>query len=432
MPSAAATAPVTPAVSTNKNYAYIIFILGLLFFMLGFITWLNGTLIQFLKLVCQLKGDVQPFLVTFAFYMAYFVLATPSSYILKKTGYKKGMALGLFVMALGSLIFIPAANNRAFGLFLTALFTQGMGLTLIQTAINPYISVVGPIESAARRMSIMGVCNKAAGVLSPVILGVVLLNNATQLEANIEAVTDPAQKAVLLNQLSQKIILPYIVLAVISTVVAILIYFSSLPEIKNAEEKTVAGATAKTSVFQYPHLVLGIICLFLYVGVEVMAGDAIGAYGKALGLPLDETKNFTAFTLGSMLLGYIIGILAIPTYLSQQAALKYSAILGIILSVLVFVTNGYVSIMCIALMGLANALMWPAIWPLALKNLGRFTEVAAALLIMGIAGGALLPLLYGYLKGAPFHLSNQLSFLICMLPSYLYILYYAVKGNLAK
>jgi len=342
------------------------------------------------------------------------------------------MALGLFVMALGSLIFIPAANNRAFGLFLTALFTQGMGLTLIQTAINPYISVVGPIESAARRMSIMGVCNKAAGVLSPVILGVVLLNNATQLEANIEAVTDPAQKAVLLNQLSQKIILPYIVLAVISTVVAILIYFSSLPEIKNAEEKTVAGATAKTSVFQYPHLVLGIICLFLYVGVEVMAGDAIGAYGKALGLPLDETKNFTAFTLGSMLLGYIIGILAIPTYLSQQAALKYSAILGIILSVLVFVTNGYVSIMCIALMGLANALMWPAIWPLALKNLGRFTEVAAALLIMGIAGGALLPLLYGYLKGAPFHLSNQLSFLICMLPSYLYILYYAVKGNLAK
>ncbi len=429
MPSHTAT---VPAPSTTKNYAYIIFILGLLFFMLGFITWLNGTLIQFLKLVCQLKGDVQPFLVTFAFYMAYFVLATPSSYILKRTGYKKGMALGLFVMALGSLIFIPAANSRAFGLFLTALFTQGMGLTLIQTAINPYISVVGPIESAAKRMSIMGICNKVAGVLSPVILGVVLLNNATELEANIEAVTDAAQKAVLLNQLSQKIIVPYIVLAVISTVVAVVIYFSSLPEIKNEEEKPVAGAIVKTSIFQYPHLFLGILCLFLYVGVEVMAGDAIGAYGKALGLPLDETKNFTSFTLGSMLLGYVIGILAIPKYLSQQAALKYSAILGIVLSVLVFVTSGYVSILCIALMGLANALMWPAIWPLALKNLGRFTEVAAALLIMGIAGGALIPLLYGFLKGSPFFLSNRLSFLICMLPSYLYILYYAVKGNLAR
>src|SRR5450432_2644271 len=200
MTTTVVTVPSASTAASNKNYVYIISVLGLLFFMLGFITWLNGTLIQFLKLVCQLKGDVRPFFVTFAFYMAYFVLATPSSYILKKTGYKKGMALGLFVMALGSLIFIPAANNRTFGLFLTALFTQGMGLTLIQTAINPYISIVGPIESAARRMSIMGICNKVTGMLSPVILGVVLLSNATKLEKNIEAVIDPAQKAVLLNQ----------------------------------------------------------------------------------------------------------------------------------------------------------------------------------------------------------------------------------------
>ncbi|MFT3933030.1 MAG: sugar MFS transporter [Chitinophagaceae bacterium] len=415
--------------AASKNYIYIISILGLIFFMLGFITWLNGTLIQFLKLVCQLKGDVQPFLVTFAFYMAYFVLATPSSYILKKTGYKKGMALGFFVMTIGSLLFIPAANTRTFGLFLIALFTQGMGLTLIQTAVNPYISIVGPLESAAKRMSIMGICNKIAGILSPVILGVVLLNNATKLEKDIEAVADPAQKSILLTELSQKIIGPYIVLALISVVVAILIYFSSLPEIANKEEDVVEGAAAKTSVFQYPHLVLGIICLFLYVGVEVMAGDAIGAYGKALGLPLDETKYFTSFTLGSMLVGYIIGIIAIPKFFSQQTALKYSAALGIVLSLLVFFTSGHASILFIALMGLANALMWPAIWPLALRNLGKFTESAAALLIMGIAGGALLPLFYGFLKGAPFHLSNQLSFLVCMLPCYLYILYYAVKGS---
>ncbi|MES1220377.1 MAG: sugar MFS transporter [Bacteroidota bacterium] len=424
--------PAATEYPARKNYVYIISVLGLLFFMLGFITWLNGTLIQFLKLVCQLKGDVQPFFVTFAFYMAYFVLATPSSYILKKTGYKKGMALGLFVMALGSLLFIPAANNRTFGLFLTALFTQGMGLTLIQTAINPYISIVGPIESAAKRMSIMGICNKVAGMLSPVILGVVLLSNATKLEKDIEAVIDPIKKTVLLNELSQKIILPYIVLAVISIIVAVLIYFSSLPEIKNEEGKPATGAIAKTNVFQYPHLTLGILCLFLYVGVEVMAGDAIGTYGKAMGLPLDQTKYFTAFTLGCMLAGYVVGVFAIPKLMSQQAALKYSAVLGILLSILVFVSNGYWAISFIALMGLANALMWPAIWPLALKNLGKFTETAAAMLIMGIAGGALIPLLYGYLKGAPFHLSNALSFLICMLPAYLYILYYAVKGNMAK
>ncbi len=425
------SAPVSSS-TTAKNYVYVISVLGILFFTFGFVTWLNGTLIPFLKLVCQLKGDVQPFLVTFAFYMAYFFLAIPSSIILKKTGYKKGMALGLLVMALGSLIFIPAANGRTFGLFLAGLFTQGMGLALIQTAVNPYVSIVGPLETAAKRMSIMGVCNKVAGVLSPLILSALLLKNAGTLEAGIESAASQAEKDVLLAALSQKIITPYIVLAAILCILALLIYLSSLPEINNQEEKTAEGTVAKTSVFQFPHLLLGIICLFLYVGVEVMAGDAIGTYGKAMGLPLDKTKYFTTFTLGCMLAGYVFGIFAIPKLISQQAALKYSAIFGILLSMLAFLTHGNTAIGCIALMGLANALMWPAIWPLALKNLGRFTQTASALLIMGIAGGALVPLLYGYLKGSPFHLSNQLSFFICMLPSYLFILYYAVKGNLAR
>jgi MFS transporter, FHS family, L-fucose permease len=428
----ASTATAAPA-ATTKNYVYIISILGLLFFMLGFITWLNGTLIQFLKLVCQLKGDVQPFFVTTAFFIAYFFLAIPSSIILKSTGYKKGMALGWLVMAVGSLIFIPAANARTFGLFLTALFIQGMGFTLVQTAVNPYVSIVGPIESAAKRMSIMGICNKMAGILSPLILGFVLLNNATKLETDINAMADPVKKAVLLNELSQKIVAPYIVLTILLVVLSVVVYFSSLPEIKNEQKELVIDeATTKTSVFQFTHLKLGILCLFLYVGVEVMAGDAIGTYGKAMGLPLDQTKYFTTFTLISMLVGYVIGIYSIPKFISQQAALKYSAILGAILSILVFVTNGHISIFFIALMGLANALMWPAIWPLALKDLGRFTQTAAGLLIMGIAGGAVIPLLYGFLKGVPFHFSNALSFLVCVLPSYLYILFYAVKGNLAN
>ena len=413
----------------KKNYVYAISVLGILFFTFGFVTWLNGTLIPFLKLACQLKGEVQPFLVTFAFYMAYFFLAIPSSRILKMTGYKKGMALGLLVMAVGSLIFIPAAQNRTFGLFLAGLFTQGMGLALIQTTVNPYVSIVGPLESAARRMSIMGICNKVAGVLSPLILSVILLKNAGTLETAIESTGDLAQKNLLLQQLSEKIITPYIILAAILLVLAVLIYLSSLPEIKTADEKPIVGTTAKTSVFQFPNLVLGVVCLFVYVGAEVMAGDAIGSYGKALGLPLDETKYFTTFTLISMLVGYIIGIIAIPKYLSQQTALKYSAILGIVLSVLASTTTGYVSVLCIALMGLANALMWPAIWPIAIKGLGKFTQIGSALLVMGIAGGAIVPLIYGYLKEAPFNLSNQLSFLVCMLPCYLFIFYYGIKGS---
>lgn len=411
--------------SNNKN---AIVIIGILFFVFGFVTWLNGTLIPFLKLACQLENDIQAFFVTSAFYMAYFFLALPSSMIISKTGYKNGMAWGLIIMALGSLIFIPAANSRNFGLFLTGLFVQGTGLALLQTASNPYISIIGPIESAAKRISIMGICNKVAGMLSPLILGALVLKNAGKIEEEIVKATDPAIKEKLLNELASRVITPYIIIAIALVLLAIMIKRSSLPEIDpNAEDSSDKTQVAKTSVFQFPHLVLGVICLFLYVGVEVMAGDAIGVYGRQLGIPLDETKYFTTFTLLSMLVGYVIGIFTIPKYLSQQNALAISAILGIVFSVGVFVSQGYVAISFIALLGLANALMWPALFPLAISGLGRFTKTGAALLIMGIAGGAVVPLLYTTLKDKGIT-TNEVAFLICMLPAYVYILFYAVKG----
>ena len=411
--------------NTNKN---AIVIIGILFFVFGFVTWLNGTLIPFLKLACQLENDIQAFFVTFAFYMAYFFLAIPSSIIISKTGFKNGMALGLLIMAVGSLIFIPAANARSFGLFLTGLFIQGAGLALLQTASNPYISIIGPIESAAQRISIMGICNKVAGMLSPLILGALVLKNAGEIEAKIGKATDPAIKETLLNELAARVITPYIIIAIALILLAILIKRSSLPEIDtNAEDISDQTQVAKTNIFQFQHLVLGVLCLFLYVGVEVMAGDAIGVYGRQLGMPLDETKYFTTFTLLSMLVGYIIGIFTIPKYLSQQNALAISAILGIIFSIAVFLTEGYVAISFIALLGLANALMWPAIFPRAISGLGKFTKTGAALLIMGVAGGAIVPLLYTTLKDKGI-VSNQVSFLICMLPAYVYILFYAVKG----
>ena len=414
--------------NTNKN---AIVIIGILFFVFGFVTWLNGTLIPFLKLACQLENDIQAFFVTFAFYMAYFFLAIPSSIIISKTGFKNGMALGLLIMAVGSLIFIPAANARSFGLFLTGLFIQGAGLALLQTASNPYISIIGPIESAAQRISIMGICNKVAGMLSPLILGALVLKNAGEIEAKIGKATDPAIKETLLNELAARVITPYIIIAIALILLAILIKRSSLPEIDtNAEDISDQTQVAKTNIFQFQHLVLGVLCLFLYVGVEVMAGDAIGVYGRQLGMPLDETKYFTTFTLLSMLVGYIIGIFTIPKYLSQQNALAISAILGIIFSIAVFLTEGYVAISFIALLGLANALMWPAIFPLAISGLGKFTKTGAALLIMGVAGGAIVPLLYTTLKDKGI-VSNQVSFLICMLPAYVYILFYAVKGYAA-
>ena len=419
-------------VPAQRNNATAIFIIGFLFFIFGFVTWLNGSLIQFLKLVCQLKTDVQAFFVTFAFYMAYFFLAIPSSFILKKTGFKKGMAWGLFVMAIGSIIFIPAAQQRSFGLFLTGLFIQGMGLALLQTASNPYISIVGPIESAAKRISIMGICNKTAGIISPFILSAVLLSNATELETKINSAASVAEKEQLLNELAGRVIGPYVILAIVLVVLAFLLMKSPLPEIdidKEDEPSATVTANNKTSILQYPYLLLGVLCLFLYVGVEVMAGDAIGIYGKAMGMPLDETKNFTMFTLTAMLVGYVVGVFTIPKIISQQTALKLSALLGILFSIGVYVTDGYTAITFIALLGLANALMWPAIWPLAIGGLGKFTKIGSALLIMGIAGGAVIPPIYATLKDkSGLNMPNHLAFFVCMLPCYLYILYYSVKG----
>ncbi|MBD0349960.1 MAG: sugar MFS transporter [Flavisolibacter sp.] len=412
---------------THSNNRYAIIIIGVLFFVFGFVTWLNGTLIPFLKLACQLETDIEAFFVTFAFYMAYFFLAIPSSYILKRTGFKNGMALGLLVMAIGSLIFVPAANARSFYLFLTGLFVQGAGLALLQTAVNPYISIIGPIESAAKRISIMGICNKVAGMLSPVILGALVLKNATAIEKGITTTTDALKQNQLLNELASRVIPPYIIMAAVLLLLVFMIRKSKLPEIDESKEGVENDTTDKTSVFQFPHLMLGVLCLFLYVGVEVMAGDAIGTYGKSMGMPLDQTKYFTTFTLFAMLAGYVAGIFTIPKIISQQRALSISAVLGVIFTICVFATTGYTAITFIALLGLANALMWPAIFPLAIDGLGRFTKIGSALLIMGIAGGALMPLLYSTLKDKV-HLSNQMSFLVCMLPSYLYIIYYSVYG----
>lgn len=420
------------------SYAQSITIIGILFFVFGFVTWLNGTLIPFLRIACELNVS-QSLLVTFAFYMAYFFLSIPSSFILNKTGFKNGMALGLVVMAVGSLIFIPAANARNFGLFLTGLFVQGAGLSLLQTASNPYISVIGPIESAAKRISIMGICNKVAGAISPLVLSTIVLKNAESLEKQIATATDPAQKALLLDSLASRVVGPYIVIAIVLLLLAFMIKRSTLPEIDTDGEdvKTEGTTAARTSVLQYPYLLLGVLCIFLYVGVEVMAGDVIGTYGSQLGMSLDKTKYFTSFTLAAMLVGYVVGILTIPKIMSQDKALRISAILGIIFTLGAFLTDGNLAVTFIALLGLANALMWPAIFPLAIDKLGKFTKIGSALLVMGIAGGAVVPQIYsglfnrdgllGFLHSSSIDFRE--AFLYCMLPCYLYILYFALAGH---
>ncbi len=385
-------------------------IIGILFFVFGFVTWVNSVLIAFFKSAFALN-NFQSLLVASAFFISYFVMSIPSSWVLAKTGFKNGMSFGLFAMSVGTLLFIPAANTQNYPLFLLGLFIIGSGLALLQTASNPYVTILGPRESAATRISFMGICNKIAGILSQFIFGSLLLSNevGTQVDLGI-------------------VVKPYAIMTAVLIALAVWIRFSTLPDIDADEEDAeVKSDASKTSVFQFPNLVLGLVAFFLYVGVEVMAGDTIINYGTSQGFAMDEAKNFTSFTLYGMLAGYIAGILFIPKLISQQKALNYSAILGIIFSILtVFSPNPTISVGSLAFLGLANALMWPALWPLAIEGLGKFTKIGSALIVMMIAGGAILPLIYGSIADA---IGNTQMAYIIMLPCYLFILFYAVKGH---
>ncbi|MEJ1241127.1 sugar MFS transporter [Chryseolinea sp. T2] len=413
----------------KSSYALSMIILGALYFVLGFVTWVNGTLIPYFKIACELQTDLQSFLVATSFFIAYAAMAIPSSFVLKATGYKKGMAAGLMVMALGAILFVPAAQSRNFSMFLTALFILGTGSALLQTAQNPYVSIIGPIESAGSRISMMGICNKVAGILAGLIFGAIALKNTDTLVESLKTM-DAATKVETLNELASRVILPYAMIAGVLVLLAVAILFSNLPDIQ--DDGGDAGpetklSTTKTSVFQFPHVLLGMAAIFLYVGVEVMAGDTIISYGISLGISIADARFFTQYTLSFMLLGYVVGIFAIPKYISQSAALKWCAILGVIFTVLAVTTSGYVSVFFIASLGLANSLMWPAIFPLGIDGLGKFTKIGSALLVMGIAGGAILPLVYGWLS---LHSSSQLAY-VMMIPCYLYILYFALKGHRA-
>ena len=408
-----------------RDYRAPMMIIGLLFFIFGFVTWLNGPLIQFVELAFDLD-TVNAFLVLMVFYLSYFFLALPSSWLLRRTGMKKGMALGLFVMAIGAMMFGQFATMRVFFGALTGLFVIGAGLSLLQTASNPYISILGPIDSAAQRIAFMGICNKFAGILAPLLIGALVLHGIGDLDQQVKA-ADPATRTMLLDTFAAKIHLPYMIMAGALVLLAVWVVRSSLPEIKpaGANDERAIGHSGR-SIFSFPHLWLGVLCLFLYVGVEVMAGDAIGTYGQGFGLPLDQTKFFTAFTLGAMLLGYVVGLLVIPRLVSQQRYLAVSAMLAVLFTLGAYVTHGYASVMFVAALGFANAMRWPAIFPLAIKGLGRHTEAASALLIMGIVGGALIPQVFVHLKE---HIDFQLAFALLMLPCYLYILYYGMRGH---
>jgi len=413
--------------AVNRKALPPIFIIGALFFVFGFVTWLNGILIPYFKISCELT-DFEATLVAFAFYISYTIMALPSSWILKRTGFHKGMTLGLLVMSVGTLLFVPAALSRAYCMFLSGLFVMGAGLAILQTAANPYIAILGPRESAARRISIMGICNKLAGAVAPLILAYYILQDGDTFVQSLSGLNEVARMAAL-DSLAARVIGPYLVMTGVLVVLAIFVRYSPLPEVEAEPEEVeadVAELAQKKNILQFPHLVVGAIALFFYVGVEVIAGDTIIRYGISQGIAISTAKAFTSYTLFAMIVGYLLGIALMPKIISQRTALTISASLGLLFSLGVILSRGSTSIVFLALLGFANALIWPTIWPLAIHNLGRFLKTGSAILIMAIAGGAIIPLIWGKLSDI-YSQTPQVAYMV-LIPSYLIILYYSVWG----
>ncbi|CAM4015751.1 sugar MFS transporter [Shewanella aquimarina] len=405
-----------------------------LFFILGFATWLNGSLMPYLKQILQLT-PLQASLILFSFYIAVTFTALPSAWVIRKVGYKTGMAMGMGIMMIAGLLFIPAAKTQIFALFLFAQLVMGTGQTLLQTAVNPYVVRIGPEESAAARVSVMGILNKGAGVIAPLVFTALILDS---FKDRVGMELTQAQ----IDEMANGLVFPYLGMAIFIGVLALLVKKSPLPELENEDEQEQGTKGHTREALSHPNLALGVVALFFYVAVEVIAGDTIGTFALSLGV--ENYGVMTSYTMICMVIGYSLGILTIPRFISQPKALMISAILGLLLTLgILFGDNESYAIanallvpfggamlpdtlLMIAFLGLANAIVWPAVWPLALSGMGKLTSTGSALLVMGIAGGAFGPLFWGLTSSAT-SLGQQGGYMV-MLPCYLFILFYAVKG----
>ena len=409
--------------------------LGTLFFIFGLVSWVNSILIPYFKVSCELT-HTQSYLVALAFYIAYLVMSIPAARLIGRIGSRRGIMIGLWLMSAGTFIFVPAACTRAYSIFLTGLFTIGTGLSILQTVANPYVTILGPIESAAQRISIMGLCNKIAGILAPLLFAAVILKSTDNelfevLKSN--SVTG-IEKDILLDGLIRRVIVPYSVLSLFLFLFGCTIYFIRLPELgNNQQEDTIHDNKERKSIGSYPYLIMGVFAIFFHVAAQVISIDTIISYAENMGFNLQEAKIFPSITLSCALVGYFLGILLIPRFASQQLMLRISTVGGLILSVCVLFIPGTIqmyghttslSIWCLCLMGVCNALIYAGIWPLAIHDLGRWINLGSSFMVMALCGNAFMPVIYGLI--ADHH--GLRSGYIVLIPCFLYLIFYAFYG----
>lgn len=431
-------------VTTKRTTIMSMIILAFLFFIFGLVSWVNTILVPYFQLTLQLS-NIQSSFVTFAFYIAYLVMAIPSSFLLNKVGYKKGMMFGLWCMAIGALLFVPAAYWRTYQLFLLGLFLLGVGLAILQSAANPYVTIVGPIESAAKRMSIVGTGNKLAGVIANLIFaGVVIRESDKVLMREIESGIYTGEKLdAVLDNLIKGVMTPYLILAIALFIFGIIIRYSVLPELDPSvvNKRSAEDESSKKSILQYPALILGVIAMFFHIGTQMIALATSIQYAGTMGESLaGPAKNIPSYTMLLTFLGYFIGIILIPKYLKQRNALLICASINLFLSILIITTAGTVnflgvtsdiSLWYLVMMGLPNALLYAGIWPLAINGLGRNTNLGAAFLVMALCGSAFMPMIYHSLV----ELNSSVSSFEAMknaywilIPAFAYIVWYAAYG----
>lgn len=393
----------------KNNYLFPLAIIGLFFFSIGFALGINSYLMPVLKNAMHISGAASSLLLA-ATFIPFLLFGIPATHCIRLIGYKRTMALSFAIFAAAFALFILAAKQNSLTWFLIASFVSGAANAVLQASVNPYVTILGPLDSAARRISCMGISNKLAWPVTTLFITLVI------------------GKGIGDTQLSD-LYLPFTIIIAIFLLLGVIALLAPLPDVKAAGEDesdttttSNSYADGKTSILQFPHLLLGCLALFLYVGVETISLATATGYAQSLGL---EGDNYGFIPSVGMIVGYVCGVIFIPRYLSQAAAMRICAIIALVGSIAVAVVpNPVFSVCCIFLMALGCSLMWPALWPLAMADLGKFTKAGSSLLTMAIAGGAVMPWVQGLVQDA---FSYQTSYWVSV-PCFLFILYYGLAG----
>lgn len=425
----------TPAsAETTPNYTGPFIAVAILYFIFGFVTNLNMGLVPYLKQIFQIHNfaNWQAMLANGAFFTAYFVCSSPSSKLIEVIGYKRTMVVSLFIQVIGALLFLPAAQQVSFPLFLTAIFIVGAGVTALQTAANPYIAILGPEHSAPVRLNLAQALNSLGGTIAPWIAGAFILTSSVLNPTEVAQETPEAQHAYQVS-IAHTVRMPYIVIAFGLVVLGIAIALTHLPHITATQEfrpGKAGDAILTRSIWSYRHTVLGALGIFLYVGVEVGLATVMVLYfsdaqhGGLHALTAAQAQKLVMYYWGGALVGRLLG----SWMLTKIKAGKLLGIFGVISAVLVVIailSSGYVAIDALILAGFFNSIMFPNIFALGIAGLGPMTSKGSGLIMTAVWGGALIPVFIGWISD---NASYEIALVVPVI-CYLYIAFYGFSGH---